>query len=763
MATRRQPLIPGWLIPGISAATLVVAVALAAFLALWWNAPQGDWVAVWQDSYLWHVVRFSFWQAFLSALLSVVPAIFLARALYRRRFPGRQGLLRLCAMTLILPVLVAVFGILSVYGRQGWLASLWQSLGLEWTFSPYGLQGILLAHVFFNLPMASRLLLQALENIPGEQRQLAAQLGMRGWHFFRFVEWPWLRRQIPPVAALIFMLCFASFATVLSLGGGPQATTIELAIYQALSYDYDPARAAMLALIQMVCCLGLVLLSQRLSKAIAPGTTLLQGWRDPDDRLHSRICDTALIVLALLLLLPPLLAVIVDGVNRQLPEVLAQPVLWQALWTSLRIALAAGVLCVVLTMMLLWSSRELRARQKMLAGQALEMSGMLILAMPGIVLATGFFLLLNNTIGLPQSADGIVIFTNALMAIPYALKVLENPMRDITARYSMLCQSLGIEGWSRLKVVELRALKRPLAQALAFACVLSIGDFGVVALFGNDDFRTLPFYLYQQIGSYRSQDGAVTALILLLLCFLLFTVIEKYRGEMLKLTDITWLYHHLPMRFSLTVERGEQVAILGPSGAGKSTLLNLIAGFLTPASGLLTLDGVDHTTTPPSRRPVSMLFQENNLFSHLTVAQNIGLGLNPGLKLNAAQQKKMHAIAHQMGIDNLMARLPGELSGGQRQRVALARCLVREQPILLLDEPFSALDPALRQEMLTLVSTSCQQQKMTLLMVSHSVEDAARIATRSVVVADGRIAWQGKTDELLSGKASASALLGIKG
>lgn len=763
MATRRQPLIPGWLIPGVSAATLVVAVALAAFLALWWNAPQGDWVAVWQDSYLWHVVRFSFWQAFLSAQLSVVPAIFLARALYRRHFPGRQMLLRLCAMTLILPVLVAVFGILSVYGRQGWLASLWQSLGLEWTFSPYGLQGILLAHVFFNLPMASRLLLQALENIPGEQRQLAAQLGMRGWHFFRFVEWPWLRRQIPPVAALIFMLCFASFATVLSLGGGPQATTIELAIYQALSYDYDPARAAMLALIQMVCCLGLVLLSQRLSKAIAPGTTLLQGWRDPDDRLHSRICDTALIVLALLLLLPPLLAVIVDGVNRQLPEVLAQPVLWQALWTSLRIALAAGVLCVVLTMMLLWSSRELRARQKMLAGQALEMSGMLILAMPGIVLATGFFLLLNNTIGLPQSADGIVIFTNALMAIPYALKVLENPMRDITARYSMLCQSLGIEGWSRLKVVELRALKRPLAQALAFACVLSIGDFGVVALFGNDDFRTLPFYLYQQIGSYRSQDGAVTALILLLLCFLLFTVIEKYRGEMLKLTDITWLYHHLPMRFSLTVERGEQVAILGPSGAGKSTLLNLIAGFLTPASGLLTIDDVDHTTTPPSRRPVSMLFQENNLFSHLTVAQNIGLGLNPGLKLNAAQQKKMHAIAHQMGIDNLMARLPGELSGGQRQRVALARCLVREQPILLLDEPFSALDPALRQEMLTLVSTSCQQQKMTLLMVSHSVEDAARIATRSVVVADGRIAWQGKTDELLSGKASASALLGIKG
>ncbi|XTZ37728.1 thiamine/thiamine pyrophosphate ABC transporter permease ThiP [Salmonella enterica] len=531
MASRRQPLIAPWLLPGLTAVTIMVAVALASFFALWQNAPATHFSALLQDSYLWHVVRFSFWQAFLSALLSVIPAIFLARALYRRRFRGRIALLRLCAMTLILPVLVAVFGILSVYGRQGWLAALWQACGLEWHFSPYGLQGILLAHVFFNLPMASRLLLQALEQIPGEQRQLAAQLGMRGWAFFRFVEWPWLRRQILPIAALIFMLCFASFATVLSLGGGPQATTIELAIYQALSYDYDPGRAALLALIQMICCLGLVLLSQRLSKAIAVGNHQIQGWRNPEDGLFSRLSDSVLITLALLLLLPPLLAVIIDGLNLSLLKVLSEPALWQAVCTSLRIALAAGLLCVILTMMLLWSSRELRARQQNMAGQALELSGMLILAMPGIVLATGFFLLLNGTVGLPASADGIVIFTNALMAIPYALEVLDNPMRDVTARYSMLCQSLGIAGFRRLWVVELRALQRPLAQALAFACVLSIGDFGVVALFGNEEFRTLPFYLYQQMGSYRSQHGAVTALILLLLCFLLFTVIEKLPGR----------------------------------------------------------------------------------------------------------------------------------------------------------------------------------------------------------------------------------------
>lgn len=290
-------------------------------------------------------------------------------------------------MTLVLPVLVALFGILTVYGRQGWLAALFSWLGVDYRFSPYGLQGILLAHIFFNMPLATRLLLQSLESIAVEQRQLAAQLGMNGWQHLRWVEWPYLRRQILPTAALIFMLCFASFATVLSLGGGPQATTIELAIYQALSYDYDLGRAALLALIQLGCCLGLVVLSLRLNTVLAVGNTHDQLWRSQQDSYWSRISDTLLIGTALLLMVPPLLAVVIDGSNQTMLAVLQQSALWQAFFTSLTIAIGAGLLCVTLTMMLLWSSRELKLRQQMAAGQALEVSGMVILAMPGIVLA----------------------------------------------------------------------------------------------------------------------------------------------------------------------------------------------------------------------------------------------------------------------------------------------------------------------------------------------------------------------------------------
>ncbi len=212
---------------------------------------------------------------------------------------------------------------------------------------------------------------------------------------------------------------------------------------------------------------------------------------------------------------------------------------------------------------------------------------------------------------------------------------------------------------------------------------------------------------------------------------------------MLLLDNLTYMYQDAPMCFNFDVKAGERVAIVGPSGAGKSTLLSLIAGFLFASSGRLILNGTDHSKTPPVKRPVSILFQENNLFPHLNVEQNIALGLNPGLRLDAAQRNILQNIAQQVGLENLLARLPAHLSGGQRQRVALARCLIRSQPILLLDEPFSSLDPELRLEMLTLLDTVCHERHITLLMVSHNLEDVAFIAKRTLRIIDGQVAYDG--------------------
>ncbi|CDG88605.1 thiamine ABC transporter ATP-binding protein ThiQ [Xenorhabdus bovienii] len=230
---------------------------------------------------------------------------------------------------------------------------------------------------------------------------------------------------------------------------------------------------------------------------------------------------------------------------------------------------------------------------------------------------------------------------------------------------------------------------------------------------------------------------------------------------MIKLENVIYTYEHLAMHFHVNIEAGERVAILGPSGAGKSTLLSLMAGFQSAKSGDIWLNGENHTHTSPSKRPVSMLFQENNLFSHLTIEQNIGLGLHPGLRLTGEQQKTLQQIAAQVSLQDYLNRLPAQLSGGQRQRAALARCLVRQQPILLLDEPFSALDPALRNEMLELLTQVCDARRLTLMMVSHNLDDAAKIAPRSLLIVDGRIYYDGATAKLVNGEAPEAAILGI--
>lgn len=198
-------------------------------------------------------------------------------------------------------------------------------------------------------------------------------------------------------------------------------------------------------------------------------------------------------------------------------------------------------------------------------------------------------------------------------------------------------------------------------------------------------------------------------------------------------------YPGMPMQFQLKVAKGERVAVLGESGAGKSTLLNLIAGFEQANRGYLRLNGEEHLETEPAQRPVSMLFQDNNLFEHLSVEQNIGLALVPCLRFSTQQQAQIVEIAEKMGIAELLKRRADQLSGGQKQRVALARTLLRDKPILLLDEPFSALDPKRRSELQTLVANLCEERNLTLLMVTHQFNESRALFHRRILLDAGKI------------------------
>lgn len=210
--------------------------------------------------------------------------------------------------------------------------------------------------------------------------------------------------------------------------------------------------------------------------------------------------------------------------------------------------------------------------------------------------------------------------------------------------------------------------------------------------------------------------------------------------EAVTLKDVRFAYENSkPMRFDFRVSEGERLTIMGASGSGKSTLLHLLAGFETPISGAVIMGGIDVTLLEPSKRPVSILFQDNNLFGHLTVAQNAGLGIAPRLRLTPDQTIDVEEALAKVGLEGKAKRLPSELSGGEKQRAALARALLRDKPILLLDEPFAALGPAMRVEMLELVLALQKERRLTIIMVTHNPDDAVYFATAIGFMENGKL------------------------
>lgn len=202
--------------------------------------------------------------------------------------------------------------------------------------------------------------------------------------------------------------------------------------------------------------------------------------------------------------------------------------------------------------------------------------------------------------------------------------------------------------------------------------------------------------------------------------------------------------------YSLTVKAGHLCAVIGPSGGGKTTLLHMIAGFETPESGTLTFGGQNLLPLAPAKRPVAIVFQDHNLFPHLNVTQNVGLGIRPSLSLTDDEKVFIEETLESVGLEGFGNRRPGEMSGGQRQRVALARALVSGRPLILLDEPFSSLDPTLRRDMILLVDEMRRKRPVTILMTIHTPEDAADVADQMAFVADGRIVASGRPADILS-------------
>jgi thiamine transport system permease protein len=470
------------------------------------------------------IATFTVVQAFLSALLAIGLAIPVALALDSLPTPRiKRFMLTLFTLPLCLPVIVAVMALLTLAGRNGLFSQASAALGLSWRANIYGLSGILLAHVFFNMPLAVRLMVQGFEAIPGEQWKLAESLGFRAKDRFLVLQWPVLRTLLPGLVALIFLLCMGSYAIILILGGGPQTTTLQVGIYQALSFDFDIARAGVLTLIQLLLTLLLLALlprAQHFNFTSGFGTT-----RRYHETNRVALCLHALIVFAAASLVAlPLLAIINSGVSANHSKLFADPLLWQAAFTSTLIGLASMLLALALAWALAASSYGKHSR--------LASVPLMLLGLPPLVLGVGWFLVAVRT-GIPLTvAPVLLVLANAMMALPFAMQIITPALHQSFQNHDRLSASLGIQGWSRLRLIDLPSLRSALVTAGLFSFALSLGDLGVVTLFGADQILTLPSLIFQKMGSYRSEDAAGLALYLALVTGLIsYLAIRMQRHE----------------------------------------------------------------------------------------------------------------------------------------------------------------------------------------------------------------------------------------
>ncbi|QRF65524.1 thiamine/thiamine pyrophosphate ABC transporter permease ThiP [Ponticoccus alexandrii] len=489
----------------VIAGAALAALTLGPIALVLWRAGglgalgPGDWLAL----------RFTLVQAVLSAGVSVALAVPVAKAFARQRFWGRGLLVALMGAPFILPVIVAVMGLIAVFGRNGLVNGVLSTLGLP-VFDVYGLHGVVLAHVFFNLPLATRMLLQGWLAIPSERFRLAASLGLGARARVRVLDWPMIRRVAPGAFAVIFVICLTSFAVALTLGGGPRATTVELAIYQSMRFDFDLGRAAALALVQLALGLGAGVLALQASRVAGFGTGLDRPLPLSAGGLCTRAWDAGWLILAAAFLLVPLASVVLRG----LPGLVQLgPDTWRAAGHSLMLALGSTALC------LLWAL-PLTTRRG-------ELWALMSIAISPLVLGTGLFLMLRPYVNPFSMALPVTGLINALMALPFALRILTPEAEAVARDYGRLRASLRMTPLAWLRLVWLPRLRRPLGFAAGLTAALAMGDLGVIALFADPDRATLPLQVYRLMGAYRMEAAAGAALLLLMFSLGLFWIFDR--------------------------------------------------------------------------------------------------------------------------------------------------------------------------------------------------------------------------------------------
>lgn len=479
------------------------------------------------NQYVLHVMLFTVWQSILSTFISIIIAVPVGIAIFEKKNKFSLFLIDFSYILQVIPALVIVFGIIAVFGNNGVINSVLQLIGLDqYSFQLYGLSGILLAHIYFNLPLATRFVYQGLSNIPNNYHSQSQVLGLRFLDNFKLIYWPFIVSELPKAAILIFVMSFTSFAIILTLGGGPKATTIGVAIYQFLMFNFDFGSATILGIIQViVCSLAIYILNRKKTIVKEYSTKQIYKTKQKLSFRKSFLIYCILFIFGLFIFLP-ILAVIIDGCNVNFFKSLSQSGLWLSLMNSLIIGISSTILSFSISIPIIFSLANYKYHNKYKTGYLLlNTFPTLIMAIPSIIIAACLFINLYQYTNVFLTMF-LVIIVNAIIMTPFIINFLSEPIYLTQLEVTKLCQTLGISGWRKLLLIDWLSLREVISKVISFCIIFSFGDLSVIIFFGSQDFKTLPLYLYELLGSYDIRSAGNISLFYLSSCVLIYLFIK---------------------------------------------------------------------------------------------------------------------------------------------------------------------------------------------------------------------------------------------
>ena len=483
----------------------------------------GSILSSFQPYYL-NVIKFSILQAVISSVISICLGILFAHLLFKHKYIyGINSLVNLLSFTFILPTIVIVLGIISIYGNSGYLSDIIDFFNL----SVYGILGILIAHVLLNFPFVTRIIFQSLQDISHDEWSLAEHNGLRGFSLFKTIEWPAIRKTLPTILTMVFILCFMSFAPVIIFGGGPNYSTLEISIYQALLFEYDFTKAINLAFIQIIICLIFLLIFLFQNKI---SFFMLSENRTSNLKRYSfnYLPDYLLLLLLILFTFSPLVAIILDGIySSKLFKIALSKSFLNALTYTFIISVASGLLSIILTLGLLTFGKNIFIKKSLNRFVLFETYIYLLLVFSPVLISSGFFILFRQYLGILNPGIWIVILINAVFTIPLSYSLIKTSFYKIFFEQDFLSQSLGLKGLRRFMLIEWPVIKTPVITAFVVTSIISTSDLVIISFFGTNNFSTLSLFMFRLMGSYQIEEAQALALLFLIYCFIYFVISYK--------------------------------------------------------------------------------------------------------------------------------------------------------------------------------------------------------------------------------------------